>query len=66
MFAWAGGRPFVWLDGEITGTDRRWMAAYHPGLATLHRVDAAAGLTGADFAAVECWLRAARPTPPTR
>jgi hypothetical protein len=66
LLAWAGGRPFVWLDDEITGTDRRWMAAHHPGPAMLHRVDPASGLTGADFTAVEHWLRAARPAPPTR
>jgi hypothetical protein len=62
LLAWAGGRPFVWLDDEITDTDRLWMAAHHPGPAMLHRVDAAAGMTSADFTAVEHWLRAARST----
>src|SRR5262245_53635526 len=27
----AAGRPFVWIDDEITGTDRGWVAENHPG-----------------------------------
>lgn len=54
----AAGRPFVWLDDEITGRDRDWVAAHHPGPALLHRVDAGAGLTAADFADVGAWLHA--------
>ncbi|WP_432843910.1 HAD domain-containing protein [Dactylosporangium sp. CA-092794] len=53
---WTAGRPFVWLDDETTGADRRWVAAHHPGPALLHRVDPAVGLTDADFAVVRRWL----------
>ncbi|GAA2384467.1 hypothetical protein GCM10010170_093800 [Dactylosporangium salmoneum] len=53
---WAAGRPFVWLDDEIGDADRRWVAAHHPGPALLHRVDPAAGLSGADVGAVRQWL----------
>jgi hypothetical protein len=53
---WAAGRPFVWLDDEITGADQRWVAMRHPRPALLHRVDPHSGLTGADFAAVGQWL----------
>jgi hypothetical protein len=53
----AAGRPFVWLDDEITDADRRWVAAHHPQPALLHRVDPYLGLTGADLAAVRQWLR---------
>ncbi|WP_328891475.1 HAD domain-containing protein [Streptomyces sp. NBC_00316] len=56
----AAGRTFVWVDDEITGTDRAWVAAHHPGPALLHRVDPAQGLTDADFAALGAWLRANR------
>src|SRR5688572_17968326 len=35
----AVGRPFVWLDDEITDADRRWVAIHHPQPALLHRVD---------------------------
>jgi hypothetical protein len=53
---WAAGRPFVWLDDEITDADRRWVAAHHPARALLHRVDPYLGLTEADFSAIRQWL----------
>jgi hypothetical protein len=52
----AAGRPFIWLDDEITDVDREWVAAHHCGHALLHRVDSKVGLTDADFAALEGWL----------
>ncbi|WP_055591452.1 HAD domain-containing protein [Peterkaempfera griseoplana] len=57
LLDWAAGRPFVWVDDEISDADRAWVAAHHPGAVLLHRADAATGLTGADFAAVAAWLR---------
>jgi hypothetical protein len=56
LTAWAAGRPFIWLDDEITDTDRRWVAAHHPSPALLHRVDPHQGLTDADFTAARQWL----------
>lgn len=53
---WAAGRPFVWLDDEITDADRRWVADHHPGRALLHRVDPNTGLVDADFALIQRWL----------
>jgi hypothetical protein len=58
LVEWSGGRPFVWVDDEITDADRTWVAAHHPGRALLHRVDHRYGLTGVDFAALADWLRA--------
>ncbi|WP_416976266.1 hypothetical protein [Streptomyces sp. T028] len=58
LVEWAAGRPFVWLDDEITGADRAWVAASHPGPALLHRVDHRFGLGEGDFAAVEAWIAA--------
>lgn len=52
----AAGRPFVWVDDEITATDRAWVKSHHAGRALLHRVDPRHGLTDADFAAVAEWL----------
>jgi hypothetical protein len=52
----AAGRPFAWADDEITGIDREWARAYHPGPALLHRVDPRHGLAEADFAALAQWL----------
>lgn len=53
----AAGRRFAWVDDEITEVDRAWVAAHHSGQALLHRVDSEVGLTEADLAAVEQWLR---------
>jgi hypothetical protein len=53
----AAGRPFVWLDDEITDADRAWVATHHPGPALLHLVDPRRGLTERDFATVAGWLR---------
>ncbi|WP_405944290.1 HAD domain-containing protein [Streptomyces sp. NBC_00932] len=58
LLDWSEGRPFAWLDDEITDTDRAWVAEHHPARALLHRVDHRHGLTDADFAALDEWLRA--------
>jgi hypothetical protein len=52
-------RPFAWVDDEITGTDRAWVAAHHRGPALLHRVDPRRGLTDADYLALADWLQRA-------
>ncbi|MCK8678679.1 hypothetical protein [Streptomyces lichenis] len=57
LTAWAAGRPFAWVDDELTDRDGEWVAAHHPGPALLHRVDPRTGLTGRDFAALGAWLR---------
>lgn len=53
---WAGGRPFLWVDDEITAADRTWVAAHHPAPALLHRVDHRHGLTDRDFTVLEEWI----------
>ncbi len=58
LLDWAAGRPFVWLDDEITGADRTWAEVHHPARAFLHRVDNRHGPTATDFAALDTWLRA--------
>ncbi|WP_406444147.1 HAD domain-containing protein [Streptomyces sp. NBC_01613] len=63
LVAWADGRPFVWVDDEITGADRTWAAAHYPAPALLHRVDHRHGLTDADFAVIEEWLGRNRARP---
>ncbi|MFG2246232.1 HAD domain-containing protein [Spirillospora sp. NPDC048823] len=59
LVARAGGRPFVWLDDEITDSDRVWVSANHPGPAILHRVNPNSGLTPVDYQAVDEWLASA-------
>ncbi|GAA4599205.1 HAD domain-containing protein [Planotetraspora phitsanulokensis] len=56
LVEWAAGRPFVWVDDEITDADRTWVFAHHPGRAHLHRVDPRRGLTHTDFAVITDWL----------
>ncbi|MET8078785.1 HAD domain-containing protein [Streptomyces sp. NPDC005303] len=56
LVSWAAGRPFVWIDDEITDADRVWVAAHHPEPALLHRVDHRVGLTEGDFSVLEEWL----------
>jgi hypothetical protein len=56
LAAHAGGRPFAWLDDELTERDRAWVARNHAGPALLHRVESGQGLTTADLAAVASWL----------
>ncbi len=59
----AAGRPFAWVDDEITDADRTWVRAHHPGPALLHRVDARLGLTDADFTTLGHWLRTVTDSP---
>ncbi len=55
IVAWAAGRPFAWVDDEITRADRDWVARHHAGPALLHRVDAESGLGADDFASLSAW-----------
>jgi hypothetical protein len=53
----ADGRPFIWIDDELTDVDREWVRDHHPGPALLQKVDSEHGVTEADLTAVEEWLR---------
>ncbi|MFH0180413.1 HAD domain-containing protein [Streptomyces cacaoi] len=61
LVEWAAGRPFIWVDDEISSMDRLWVAAQHPGPSLLHRVEPARGLTDADFSAMTDWLAIVAP-----
>jgi hypothetical protein len=54
---WADGRPFAWVDDEVTDADRDWVSEHHPGPALLRTIDASCGLADQDFAALDAWLR---------
>jgi hypothetical protein len=60
LVAWAAGRPFAWVDDEISDVDRAWVAAHHRGRGLLHRVDARVGLGEGDYRVLEEWLREVR------
>jgi hypothetical protein len=55
IVAWAGGRPFAWIDDEITDADRAWVQAHHHGHALLRRIDPRIGLTTDDFERLAGW-----------
>ncbi len=54
---WAAGRPFAWVDDEISDADRDLVAAHHLGPALLHQVSAGLGLLPEDFGALHTWAR---------
>jgi hypothetical protein len=56
LLAYADGRPFVWVDDELRGPDRDWVARHHPAPALLHAIDPHVGLTDADIATITGWL----------
>lgn len=56
LVEWAAGRPFAWVDDEITDSDRAWVSAHHRGQALLRRVDPRHGLVEADFVALHEWM----------
>lgn len=57
LVEWADGRPFIWVDDEITDTDREWVSTHHHGRALLHRVAPSRGLTVEDITVLGHWLR---------
>lgn len=52
----AAGRPFVWIDDDISSRDRSFVDYYHDGAALLHWVDPAKGLLEDDFATLSAWV----------
>ncbi|WP_225448508.1 hypothetical protein [Streptacidiphilus sp. P02-A3a] len=55
VVSWTDGRPFAWLDDEITGADRDWVDAHHPAPSLLLRIDPSLGLLPEDFAVLKEW-----------
>jgi hypothetical protein len=55
ILSWVSGRPFAWVDDEITDADRAWVEVHHDAPALLLRIDARRGLQPDDFAALEAW-----------
>lgn len=55
VVAWAAGRPFAWIDDEVTDIDRAYVSECHQGRALLHRIDPQVGMLAADFAVLAAW-----------
>ncbi|MFD7861082.1 hypothetical protein [Streptomyces sp. NPDC059783] len=53
---YAAGRPFAWVDDEITDHDRAWVTEHGGGVAALLRwTDPRVGLERSDFEALAAW-----------
>ncbi|WP_042407401.1 HAD domain-containing protein [Streptacidiphilus carbonis] len=61
LLAWAAGRPFAWVDDEITDADRAWAVAHHPSPCLLQRIDPSFGLQPEDFTRLGAWAAALDP-----
>ncbi|MGW1890814.1 hypothetical protein ACWCP6_11265 [Streptomyces sp. NPDC002004] len=59
VVAYAAGRPFAWVDDEITEQDEAWVARNHPSSALLWWVHPGVGLTHDDFSALAYWAETA-------
>jgi hypothetical protein len=54
---YAAGRPFAWIDDQLTRADLRWCAERYPAPTLLLPIDPAVGLRSFDIAAIERWLK---------
>lgn len=54
---YADGRPFAWIDDEITALDKRWVREHYGPPALLHAVNPFAGLHPEDFSTLAAWAR---------
>ncbi|MDI2129760.1 hypothetical protein [Yinghuangia seranimata] len=55
LAAYAGDRPFAWVDDELARADRRWLARNHAAPTLAHHVDPKVGLVPKDFARLAKW-----------
>ncbi|PVE10903.1 HAD domain-containing protein [Streptomyces scopuliridis] len=58
VLEYAAGRPFAWVDDEITSYDRAWTDQRHLAAALLMRIDPRIGLTRPDFDTLAEWAAA--------
>ncbi len=65
LVAHAGGRPFAWVDDELSDLDDAYVAAHHRAPGLFHHVDPRIGLRDEDFRLLaEAVGRLAGPIPP--
>ncbi|MEU1515392.1 HAD domain-containing protein [Streptomyces sp. NPDC005811] len=57
LVAHAAGRPFAWVDDELTPTDTDFVTTHHPAPALLHHVSPRVGLREEDFEALREFAR---------
>jgi hypothetical protein len=56
---YAGGRPFAWIDDQLTRADMHWCAERYPAPTLLLPIDPAVGLRSFDITAIGRWLETA-------
>lgn len=52
---YAAGRPFAWIDDDLTCLDREYVSRHHSGQALLHHVNPRLGLLPHDFETLAAW-----------
>lgn len=55
LVRWAAGRPFAWVDDEISDFDREYVSEHHGAPALLHHVSPRLGLLDDDFKTLAAW-----------
>lgn len=55
LVRYAAGRPFAWVDDEITDWDLAYVGHHHAGVSRLHLVSSRLGLLDADFRELREW-----------
>ncbi|MFJ8863782.1 hypothetical protein ACIRD8_35910 [Streptomyces sp. NPDC102451] len=55
LVAYVKGRPFAWVDDELSPEDREWVQRNHDAPALLHWVSPRLGLQPEDFSALSRW-----------
>jgi hypothetical protein len=55
LVGFAAGRPFAWVDDDITARDREYADIHHHAPCLLRRVSPSTGLTDADFDVLREW-----------
>lgn len=58
VLEYAAGRPFAWVDDQITSYDHEWVDQQHDAAALLLRIDPGTGLTRPDFDTLADWAAA--------
>lgn len=58
ILEYAAGRPFAWIDDDITALDHEWVDQHHLAAALLLRVSERVGLLRPDFDALADWAAA--------
>ncbi|MFW5418185.1 hypothetical protein J0910_16360 [Nocardiopsis sp. CNT-189] len=61
LAGYAAGRPFAWIDDEITPRDTEWAREHYPEHCLLLRIAPELGLRDGDFAELREWAEAHAP-----